>query len=499
MLRRRPKSLALPLLLAILLASDPVLAGERQGWARRLTNKVAGMFRPGKASAPRGKRVSRPRRAGDVKVALPRNHVALEDGVKFLAARIKKELPEKKLQDHVVRLRHRKMSAAFGKLNKQLHRLDLEGIVQGGDAAVFTELKAVLEQVSARPAATWMTRLAIKYNQLKGTDQVKERKLAQGVLAVYRHMERKAGGAELKNSEIQQAWLKTFSGKLIQRAERRSAARLLPGELPALPASRHRKVSSLVKQARTHGGIRRQVSYLERQAAHLRGSRDEAERALGDRLVSYLAGYKASWSEAWLTSSMSRFQGTASPVTWNLNSDIQFKGKVSGTHQDRLKGDLAKAWKIIRGVVHPDILAKLPPVTVLVEHDRSRGAHNNDKIKLGPKSSLRTILHEFGHHIEDHAGVRPFAVAQSVRQQRANTNSLKSLNELVPGKNYKKDEKGYRGGFVAGYMGKHYSGGYTEIISMGLERFHSQKAARELFSQDGDMMLKVLTAIQNKP
>ena len=490
-------------MVGILMSAPTPASAGKGGWAGRVKDRIVRVF-SSKAKTrvvppARMAKKAKPSRARDIKVSLPHKHVALDDGIKFLAARIKKELPAKKLDDHAARLRHRKLSVAFAKGNKALHKLDLAALVPADLAGSLPALRATLQQLDLKPAATWMTGLGLKYNKLKSSESSADRTLARAVLAVYRHVEKSVDSPALKKQAVAEAFLQRLSAGLIRRAGRRSTANLLPADLPAFPSSDNKKITKLVKLAATRGSRQRQLSYLERQGARLRGSNDAAERALGQRLIKYLADYKAPWSEAWVQRAMKRFHGADSPLSWNLRSDVVYTGKVAAKYKDKLQTNLDMAWTIISAVVHPELLGRLPPVKVLVEHNRKRAAHNDKTIKLGPTSSLRAILHEFGHHIEDHGGPRPFSVAQGVREQRANTSVIEQLKKLLPKKKYKDGEKAYPGGFVTAYMGKHYSGGYTEIISMGLERFHDPKKVAELFASDGDMVLKVLGALQRKP
>ncbi len=471
----------------LLAASVADAAPRKRSFFQRVKGSVARVFRSQPKVIPR---------ASDVRIKLPDNHLAGKDALTFVSQRLEKSLPQKSLDNHVTRLRHRKLSVAFKASGGKLRKLDLQRLVAADSAQA---LRGVLTEIEAKPTGTWMTHLGRKYNNLKASSAAGDRALAEGVLAVYRKVEQQGGGDAVTANKVKKEFVERFSAKLLKRYERVTTSRYLPRTLPGLPTSEDRAVMKLVKDAGTRGNTQRQLSYLERQAARLRGSLDQADRALGDKLVAYLKSYKQPWSEAFLTARMRKFGGGESPVSWDLTTGVEYKGQVNAQRRTAMKRTLNEAWTIIRGVVHPDILRKLPAVTVVVEESRSRAVHSGHQIKLGPKSNLKTVLHEFGHHIEDFAGVKPLAAAQAMRQQRAYTTRLEPLKDIIKGSTYNTKEKGYRGGYADGFMSKHYSGGYTEILSMGLQAFRTPAEAVKLFNKDGDMMLKLLMAIQNKP
>jgi hypothetical protein len=225
---------------------------------------------------------------------------------------------------------------------------------------------------------------------------------------------------------------------------------LWPGKADTPPAAQKhfdagRKVTSTNKDLYVH---------LEKQVGELRraGSRAEAKQ-----LRAFLDQYRYDW----LTQSRST-----------------------------MKQRVAEAWSIIRKTVSPAILARIPPVTVevsqlysvpciVLQKDGSR------TVNLTTQSTVKDILHEFGHLIEDYGGRRPYAAAHAILTRGAYGGKPVWLGRLTTGTNYRKSARAFEGGFVDPYMGRHYQQGWTEIFSMALERMDSRQRARQFFDQDG--------------
>jgi hypothetical protein len=113
---------------------------------------------------------------------------------------------------------------------------------------------------------------------------------------------------------------------LAERLARRAVAlrpTLLPPVLPLLPATNagQRQVQAVIDEgiARTRTA-RELYLYLERQTSVLRGSIRPADQALARELVSYLAGYKESWADAWISGQLF----AAAPATGQRGPAVRF-------------------------------------------------------------------------------------------------------------------------------------------------------------------------------
>jgi len=287
-----------------------------------------------------------------------------------------------------------------------------------------------------------------------------------------------------------------------ERAARRLLGRkpldrkVTPVAIPPLPPAPP-LIAALVAE-HSHGrSARADLLRLERLAVELsRGPSTEIYKAI--ELRSYLADYKRAWAPSWLADRLGQYRGGRSPG-WTLRSNVVFD-KIGARHQRQMNRRVSKAWSILRGVVAPEILERIPPVEVLVTESYSVPGilvypDGRKAINLLPTSSVRDILHELGHLIEDYGTPELLARVHSIRVQRARGN-LVGLDQLLPGSPYSPRDKALGGAFIETYMGRHYRGGFTEILSMGLERFHSKQSALEFFNQDGNYMLELLGALQ---
>jgi hypothetical protein len=130
------------------------------------------------------------------------------------------------------------------------------------------------------------------------------------------------------------------------------------------------------------------------------------------------------------------------------------------------------------------------------KYDNSRAyANKQDRtINIGSFADSKTIYHEMGHHIE-FEDKRIAAAARIWRDKRA-TGEAVPLNDLVENGRYKADEKAKPGNYIHPYVGKVYPDGSTEVISMGIERFHSAKSMLELYEQNREHFQFIMGVIR---
>jgi Phage Mu protein F like protein len=148
----------------------------------------------------------------------------------------------------------------------------------------------------------------------------------------------------------------------------------------------------------------------------------------------------------------------------------------SMTHQAQARKS-AREWlepKVARG-------PSAGPVTVNWEAKdgvRAWAHKGRQEILVSTTSAAKTHVHELGHHVEY---TQPGAqkAAQEFLSYRTAGGRIQKMKAVLPGRNYRDDEL-TRGdddwrktfGDYAWYVGKHYSFGSTEIISMGLEQLY---------------------------
>jgi hypothetical protein len=109
------------------------------------------------------------------------------------------------------------------------------------------------------------------------------------------------------------------------------------------------------------------------------------------------------------------------------------------------------------------------------------------RINVGIHSDLayhiKTLWHEFGHHVE-FSDTTYQAAARAWILSKATSNQPQPLSVLAPGAGYDAGETAYPDDFVDPYVGKYYANGSTEVISMGLEHFVRPDLMRRLFQAD---------------
>lgn len=108
----------------------------------------------------------------------------------------------------------------------------------------------------------------------------------------------------------------------------------------------------------------------------------------------------------------------------------------------------------------------------------------------GPGQDRRALWHEMAHHLE-FADPSIAKVAEDWVKSRA-TGPQESLRKLTGNNRYDRSEKAYPDDFADPYVGKVYSDGTTEVLSMGLEAFSSPERMIQLAAKDPDHFALVL-------
>lgn len=124
------------------------------------------------------------------------------------------------------------------------------------------------------------------------------------------------------------------------------------------------------------------------------------------------------------------------------------------------------------------------------------GGEDYGLVTLGTAShDKRTLWHELGHWIEHNNPLARAIVRQFFARRTAGERPV-SLASLLPRHGYRRDEIALRDQFINPYMGKIYSSGSTEILSMGLEYLSSPELAAKLAKEDPDMLSMLLKIIE---
>ncbi len=125
------------------------------------------------------------------------------------------------------------------------------------------------------------------------------------------------------------------------------------------------------------------------------------------------------------------------------------------------------------------------------DSDRAFASKSGD-LETGKERNRATIYHEYAHHIE----YKTSGTAESARdwiESRATSKTPEKLKDLT-GINYRDDEVALKDKFIDPYVGKLYGskGSSTEVISMGVEKFHDPNFMRFFHKKDPEHFHYVL-------
>jgi len=138
--------------------------------------------------------------------------------------------------------------------------------------------------------------------------------------------------------------------------------------------------------------------------------------------------------------------------------------------------DAAEWYRNMQGV---NVLTGADPVKFEAAGDKDRANHSNGTIRLKSYSETATIVHEWGHEIEE-KNPRIEQMAVDFLERRTANDQLERLKDIYPDRNYKDYEVAKKDKFMNAYMGRIYKvqDTYygTEIFSMGLQYMYERPA-----------------------
>ncbi len=141
----------------------------------------------------------------------------------------------------------------------------------------------------------------------------------------------------------------------------------------------------------------------------------------------------------------------------------------------------------IRGIVNNDLLDKPAFVNVVKTSGRAKAWGSNIGVGISDDSA---VAHEFGHTIERNSSLISRR-ANNYLKSRTSGEGLTSMADVgMPGEYTRRDK------FMSPYMGKTYSSGMTEIISMGIEYIGSDPVG--FINADEDYFRFMVWALQEK-
>lgn len=134
--------------------------------------------------------------------------------------------------------------------------------------------------------------------------------------------------------------------------------------------------------------------------------------------------------------------------------------------------------------------------SITADQDRASANPIKGTLDMGKASDRAIVFHEFAHHVE--VSVPGLAAAsRDWVESRATSKTPQKLSEITGNKNYRDKEVALPDKFISPYIGKIYGkrGTPTEVISMGVERFHSAESMMNFYLQDPEHFKFTLGAI----
>lgn len=131
--------------------------------------------------------------------------------------------------------------------------------------------------------------------------------------------------------------------------------------------------------------------------------------------------------------------------------------------------------------------------------DRPNYTSTTDAVNIGARFSKRLTLHEVAHRAEYKYPEISLANKDWVRarcEKGGFSGDQVKLSKLVPEGKYKDDEVALEDTFVDPYVGKQYPDLASEVLSMGLEHFSSEKLLTRLYTQDPEHVFLTLGALK---
>lgn len=123
--------------------------------------------------------------------------------------------------------------------------------------------------------------------------------------------------------------------------------------------------------------------------------------------------------------------------------------------------------------------------TIGFDKDRAYANRDTQYINVGSGAKNQVVFHEAGHHME-YATPGIQKAAQRFRDDRAESLEPKKLKDITGYDYFRDNEVALPDKFVSAYVGKVYTHGATEVVSVGIERFVNSKDMQKFYDKDPD-------------
>lgn len=155
-----------------------------------------------------------------------------------------------------------------------------------------------------------------------------------------------------------------------------------------------------------------------------------------------------------------------------------------------------------RRTVEPEVLGKMPPPGVAVHLRNTQGAtlpwgfrgfQDDGEIHVAQNASMRTIVHEIGHYVEDNLPMEEWADIQLLLHARQGGES--KAGYIYP---WTLEEQRFSGSYPAtgAYTSKYYESGSTEVMSKSVETLVEPSKFKSLIEQDPQQAAIILRLLR---
>ena len=279
------------------------------------------------------------------------------------------------------------------------------------------------------------------------------------------------------------------------------------------------RVARLVASAQELSSVAQGYHLLEeQQVAWLHGS-DPEDILAGQLLTQYLRAEKERWAHAFLRRFMER-PVERPELDWSLSSCMRYLDGPLPANFDppsagadpsepgtlnpakrwklaQIRARVERAWARIQQWVAPELLAQVPPCYVIFATKETRAHHSSSNghsyMLITSDNHEDVIMHEFGHHLEEHLPHEVWYRAARMIQERSGQEDLVGIRHPADWEVGSRAEVGVRS---RRYATRYYGGSLaaTEVVSMGIEALSDPAAAFELYVNDPQHLALILAS-----
>ncbi|MGE0706768.1 MAG: hypothetical protein AB7N76_06145 [Planctomycetota bacterium] len=309
-------------------------------------------------------------------------------------------------------------------------------------------------------------------------------------------------------------------------APRRRRWLVLEGQLDQNEQAALPRVEAIVEAARGLPSLTDAYHLLELQQLDWLASANVVEVTAGQLLRDYLRRQKEAWGKAYLKTVFERELPPREALRWRMPEQVRFLddqlpggrawdpdtvgvppnqlGSINPLVHLKARRAVAlieRAWALIQRWVAPELLNQVPPCRVVFATKEGRAHHHSAGGKpymlITPVDDESTVMHEFGHHLEEHLPAEVWYRASRLVKERSGGEELVGIHHPAHWEVGGRAELGYTS---TKYAARYYGGtlAATEVVSVGMEALYDPAAAFELYVRDPQLLAMLLQSLQTR-